>query len=251
MPTFRHGKGTVVLSNQYDLSGYLNSLTHTNAVEIPETTTFGSTDRSYITGHTDGSVSFEGLFDGTTNGTTVGATADGVDKILSDALGSDTARVMSVAGDGAAIGRRAVLVNAKSTSYEVTSPLTDVVAISGEAVADSGLDYGVWLAGNTSVSTTLNATSVDNAALSTNGGVAHLHVTANTRNGTTVAKVQSSADNSTWADLVTFATISTTTVTSERVVVAAGTSVPRYLRAQVTPAGSTGALTVSIAFSRR
>lgn len=251
MPTFRHGKGTVVLSNEYDLSGYLNSVTASNSVEVPETTTFGASDRSFITGHTDGSVSFEGLFDGTTDGVTVGATADGVDKILSTALGSDTARVMSVAGDGAAVGRRAVLVNAKSTTYEVSSPLTDVVAISGEAVADSGLDYGVWLAGNSSVSTTLTGTSVDNAASTANGGVAHLHVTANTRNGTTVAKVQSSADNSTWADLVTFATIATTTVTSERVVVASGTSVPRYLRAVVTPAGSTGALTVSIAFSRR
>jgi hypothetical protein len=79
--------------------------------------------------------------------------------------------------------------------------------------------------------------------------VAHLHVTANTRDGTTVAKIQGSADNSTFADLVTFATISTSTVTSERTEVSG--SVARYLRAVVTPAGSTGSLTVSIAFARR
>jgi len=238
MPTFRHGKNTVVIADEFDITTYLNSVSASNAVEVPETTTFGSSDRTFIAGHTDGSVSFEGLFDGS---------SDAIDEILNTALGDGP--IMTVSGDGSGVGRRAVLLDSKSTSYEVSSPLTEVVAVSGEAVANGGLDYGVWLACQQSVSTTLTGTANDNSVASSNGGVAHLHVTANTRDGTTVAKVQASADNLTWADLATFATISTSTATSERVEVTG--SVARYLRAVVTPAGSTGSLTVSIAFARR
>ena len=251
MPTFRHGKNTVLFSNQYNLTTYLNSVTVSNAVETPETTTFGSSDRSYIVGHTDGSISFEGLFDGTTYGVTVGSTADGIDKILKDALGNSTNSVISASSDSTSIGGRAVLVDSAATSYEISSPLTDVVAVSGEAVANDGLDYGIWLGCNVAATSTSTGTSVDNSASSTNGGVAHLHVTANTRSGTTVAKVQHSADNSTWADLATFTTIAIGTATSERKVVASGTTVNRYVRALVTPAAGTGSITFSIAFSRR
>ncbi len=238
MPTFRHGKGTVVLADEFDVTTYLNSVSTANAIEVPETTTFGSNDRSFIVGHTDGSISFEGLFDGTANA---------VDSIFSAALGDGP--IMTVSGDGSALGRRAVLLDTKSTAYEVSSPLTEVVAVSGEAVADGGLDYGIWLACQQAITTTTTGTANDNSAASSNGGVAHLHVTANTRNGTTVAKIQGSADNSTFADLVTFSTISTSTKTSQRVEVSG--SVARYLRALITPAGSTGSLTVSIAFARR
>lgn len=238
MPTFRHGKNTVVLADSTDLSQYLNSVTASNEVETPETTTFGSAARSFIVGHKDGSVSFEGLFEG--------GTTSGVDYILHTEIG--TGPIMSVSGDGAGVGRRAILLDAKSTSYEVSSPLTEVVAISGEAIADGGLDYGVWLACQSAITTTLTGTSVDNAASSANGGVAHLHITANSNSGTTVAKIQGSANNSTWADLVTFTTVAIGTKATQRSTVSG--SVPRYLRALVTPAGA-GSLTVSIAFSRR
>jgi len=238
MPTFRHGKNAVVLADEYDISQYLNSVSVTNEVEAPETTTFGSTARTFIVGHKDGSVSFEGLFEG--------GSAEGIDYILNTEIGSGP--IMSVTGDGAGVGRRAILLSAKSTSYEVSSPLTEVVSITGEAISDGGLDYGVWLACQSTITTTLTGASVDNAAASTAGGVAHLHITANSNSGTTVAKIQSSANNSTWADLVTFTTVGIGAETSQRSIVSG--SVPRYLRALVTPAGA-GSLTVSIAFSRR
>jgi len=242
MPTFRHGKNAVLFADEFNLTTYLNSISVSNGIETPETTTFGSSDRSYIVGHTDGSISFEGLFDGT---------ADAVDEILASALGNTTNKVISTSQDSSSIGGRAILVDSASTGYEISSPLTDVVAVSGEAVANGGLDYGVWLGCNVAATTTSTGTSVDNSASSANGGVAHLHVTANTRSATSVAKVQHSADNSTWADLTTFATVAIATATSERKVVAAGTTVNRYLRAVVTPASGTGTITFSIAFSRR
>jgi hypothetical protein len=238
MPTFRHGKNTIVLSDEFNLSQFLNSLSHSNAVETPETTVFGLSDRTYIVGHTDGSVSFEGLFEGS---------ADAIDELFDAALGSDTERVLSVGNEGAALGRRAVLAATKQQSYEVSSPLTDVVSISASVIANGGLDYGVWLASQ-AITTTLTGTAVDNTASSSNGGVGHLHITANANDGATVAKIQSSADNIAFADLISFASVTASTTASQRVEVTG--AVPRYLRALVTPAGS-GSLTVSIAFSRR
>lgn len=240
MPTFRHGKGTVVLSKEFNLSPFLNSVGVTNGVEIPETTTFGSDDRSYIAGHLEGTVSFEGLFDGS---------ADAIDEIFTDALGNVSYSPVTVSNDGSGVGRRAVLLEAVSTSYEISSPLTDVVAVSGGANANGGLDYGVWLGVLSAITGTSTGTAVDNGASSTNGGVAHLHITANTRSASTVAKVQHSSDNSVWADLVTFSTVNSSTLTSERVEVTG--TVNRYLRALVTPSSGTGSITFSIAFSRR
>jgi hypothetical protein len=242
MPTFRHGKNTTVLSGDFDLTTYLNSANAAYAVETPETTTFGSSDRSYIVGHNEGTISFEGLFDGTT------ASAD---SIFSAALGNTTDRVVTVSNDSTAIGGRAILASASSTSYEISSPLTDVVSVSAEAIANGGLDSGVWLVCQTAVSATTNTSSVDNAASSTNGGVAHLHVTANVRTATTVIAVQHSADNSTWADLAVFGTVALNGLDSERYEVPAGTTVNRYLRTRTTIATGTGAITRSVAFSRR
>jgi hypothetical protein len=242
MPTFRHGKNTTVLSGDFDLTTYLNSANAAYAVETPETTTFGSSDRSYIVGHNEGTISFEGLFDGTT---------DSADSIFSAALGNTTDRVLTVSNDSTAIGGRAILASASSTSYEISSPLTDVVSVSAEAIANGGLDSGVWLVCQTAVSATTNTSSVDNAASSTNGGVAHLHVTSNARTATTVIAVQHSADNSTWADLVIFGTVALNGLDSERYEVPAGTTVNRYLRTRTTIATGTGAITRSVAFSRR
>jgi hypothetical protein len=92
---------------------------------------------------------------------------------------------------------------------------------------------------------------VDNGASSANGGVAYLSVPTNTRNGNITVKVQQSADNSTFTDLVTFTAITSAQKISYRVEVAAGTSVARYLRVNYTVAGSTGTATPIVAFSRR
>ena len=242
MPTFRHGKITTVLTDDFDLSNFLNNATVSQSVDTPETTTFGSSDRSYIVGHNEGTISFEGFFDGTT------ASAD---SIFHAALGNTTDKVVTVSTDSTSIGGRAVLAASASTSYEISSPLTDVVSVSAEAIADGGLDSGVWLVCQTAVSTTTNTTGVDNAASSANGGVAHLHVTTNARTATTVIAVQHSADNSTWADLVVFGTVALSGLDSERVEVASGTTVNRYLRTRTTIATGTGAITRSVAFSRR
>lgn len=242
---FRHGKNTVVLVNEYNLSSYFNEASTSNAVETSETTTYGVAggSKTYVTGLSDGSISVSGLFDGDTSA---------VDAVLTSVLGSDTEVNFTVAYDGGmTLGARCSTGQSIMTSYEVSSPVGDVVSTSAEFQPDGGIARGVILAPLSTVSATGNGTSVDNAASTANGGVAMIHVPANTRNGTIVVKVQHSSDNVTFADLATFTTISSTAKTSERLSVASGTTVNRYLRVTYTVAGSTGSATIAVAFARR
>ena len=239
---FIHGKGTIVLCNQFNLTAYYNEVSVARSVETAETTTFSKSAKTYITGLQDATISLGGLFDGDT---------DAVDEELTNVLGSNTGMVITVAPSGTlAIGDRTLSLTGKLTSYEISAPVGDVVSASSEFQADEGVGAGVSLHALTAETASSNGSTVDGLASSANGGFATLHVTANTNNNSGVFKVQHSSDNMTWADLVTFSTVATTVKTSERVTVASGTTVNRYIRSSFTTSG-TGSTTYHINFARR
>ena len=238
---FVHGKGTVVLFNATDMSSYLKEASSNNTVETADVTAFGASSKAYIVGLKDGAISLNGMFDGA---------ASASDAIFQAALGASTG-VASVFPDGSTIGKRGLTASVHETSYNLSSPVGDVVSATVEMQATGGVDASVSLHALGAETATGNATSHDNSSSSANGGVGTLHVTDNTRNGSTTIKIQHSADNSTWADLVTFSVVATTITTQERVEVASGTTVNRYLRATHTLAGSTGSVTYQTSFGRR
>ena len=239
---FIHGKNAVVLHGAYALTSFLNDGSISASVETAETTSFGNSAKTFVTGLRDGTLSASGMFDGA---------ASAVDEVLTASIGSDSLSPVTFAPNGAVIGQRVVLLQAKTTSYDVSSPVGDVVSVSYDAQADGGLDHGVSLADLASISATTNSTSNDNTASTANGGLAQVHVTVNSRSSNSTIKVQHSSDNSTWADLASFTVVATTITTSERVAVAAGTTVNRYLRAQNTLAAGTGSITYQVSFARR
>jgi hypothetical protein len=236
--TFRHGKNTKVLVGNYDLSTYLNEASASQQVETGETTTYGKDAKTYIVGLSDGTISMGGMFDGAANA---------VDEVLSNLLGDANGAVITIAPEGLAHGRRLKSASTLSTSYEISSPVADVVSVSAEAQVTGGISNAVSLRDLTSATSTGVGTALDNSASSTNGGVGVLHVTTNSHNAGATFKVQHSADNSTWADLVTFTAVSTTALANERIAVTG--TVNRYVRASWTLAGS-GGITFHINFSR-
>ncbi|NBV35780.1 MAG: hypothetical protein EBR94_00695 [Bacteroidetes bacterium] len=239
---FIHGKSAVVLQNEFNLSAYFNDISISRSIETAETTAFGSTAKSYIVGLIDGTLSLSGMFDGAANA---------IDQEMTDVLGVNAGAIISASVSGVTtIGTRMISTTGKLTSYEVTAPVGDVVSANAEFQASDGIGNAVSLAALGAITATTTGTSVDNGASSSNGGFATLHVTANTMNAATVCKVQHSADNSTWADLQSFTSVATTVVTAERLKVANGTTVNRYLRAVATPAG-TGSFTYHINFARQ
>jgi hypothetical protein len=240
MPTFRHGKDTSVLVNEFDFSNYFNEATASLSVETSETTTFGGDgSKTYIVGLKDATASLSGLFEGSATGT---------DEEFATAIGTNDT-LLTVGVEGGIGGRRSMVMRSISTSYEITSPVADVVSISAELQAEEdAIDYGIFLVDVDAITATTDGAARDNSASSANGLVAHLHVVENAHDDDAIFKIQHSADNSTWADLITFTTVPTTVVTSERSE-ATGT-INRYLRAQATLAG-TGSITYTIAAARR
>lgn len=240
MPTFRHGKRTAVLLNGTDMSPFLNEATTTQEIETAETTTFSDEDKTYIVGLADGTISTSGLFD---------SSAGASDAVLNGTLGQED-NTFTVLPAGNTAGSRAILANGQLTSYEISSPVADVVAISAEVQADGGLLHGVSLAAAVNTgSASAVTTEVDNGAATTSGGLYNLHVTANTRDGAATIKVQHSSDNATYADLVTFTNVSASTTGGESIT-STGT-VNQYLRTLSTLAGASGSITYHVAAARR
>lgn len=192
-PTFTHGKDAVVYQDANDLTGYLRSLSNSASVDTAESTTFADDDKTYITGHTDATISAEGLFDATFDGN------------VNTITGSGTKSVWSIypAGDAAGSAGRGYSLDV--TSAERTADVGDVVMVSIEGQSSVGTERVIShhaLAQRTASGT---ASVVDNAGSSASGGVAYLHATAGA--GSVVVKIQHSSDNVTYADYLTVGTI--------------------------------------------
>lgn len=167
---------------------------------------------------------------------------------LTDNYASDTLLPVTVAPYGLTAGNQVWLAEAYQMSYAPSSGVGDGV--------DLGLDFattGVALFGQSitdlaAVTSSANSAAVDGGAASSNGGVAHLHVTALASPTTFDVDIEHSVDGSTsWAVLGSFTQVTTATAT-ERITVAAGTTVRRYLRAAFTVSGTS--YTCSVAFAR-
>ena len=241
MPTFRHGKNTVVLIDGNDFSTYFNEVTAALSVETAETTTFGSNGaKSYVVGLKDATATLSGFFEGSATGT---------DQALAAAIGTGTP-LITIGVEGGTVGLDTLSLVGIETSYEVSSPVADVVSVSAEMQAEQdAIDYGKFVAVAATASSTGNGTALDNAASSANGAVFYLHVIANTRDGAITFKVAHSADNSTFVDLATFSATPLATQEAQRVEVTG--TVNRYVRVAYTVAGSTGAATYTLASARR
>ena len=249
MPTFIHGKNTAVYIDEFDLSSYFNDVSVSLDNDVAETTAFGDTNKAFILGTRGGTLSMSGMWASDT---------DGSDEELVALLGNATTPILTVRQGAAAIGSRAIIAQANETSYAITNPVADVATISADFECTpnqvSNLTFalagGVQLTAGASIAhgSLGNLSSVDNAASSANGGAGTLHVPTNTVGGNTTIKIQHSANDSTWADLISFTVVGSSAKTSE--IKAVSGTVNRYLRATASTAGSSGSITFMVAFAR-
>ena len=249
MPSFIHGKSTAVYIDEFDLTSYFNDASISQENEVAETTAFGDTNKTYITGIRAGTISLSGMWASDT---------DGSDEELVALLGNATSPVLTLRQGAAAIGGGAVVAQANETNYAITSPVADVSTVTADFECTpnqvSNLTFalasGVQLTAGASIAhgSLGSLSSVDNSASSANGGAATLHIPTNTVNGNTTIKVQHSANNTSWADLISFTVVGASTKTSELKAVSG--TVNRYLRATASTAGSSGSITFMVAFAR-
>ena len=66
---FKHGKDSKVFINNSDFSTYFNSVDVARTADVAESTTFGNSSKTYITGNKDGTFTVTGFFDATADAT--------------------------------------------------------------------------------------------------------------------------------------------------------------------------------------
>ena len=212
-------KNTTVMIGAFNMSGFFNSLETSIEVDMLDTTTFGDDSKTFIAGMQNGTITLGGLF---------GGDVDEIDEEMNPTLGAVAASVVSTIVDGIGTqGNNANLMGARTSSYGKNGSADGVVSISVGFQGD-GIQTGIVLKTLAQQTSSGNTATVDDGAGTTNGAVAHLHVTA-ADNGNVDVNVQDSPNDSAWSDLITFANV-TTTPTAERGSVSG--TVDRYVRAE-------------------
>ena len=231
---FIAGKNSGVLFGAFDLTSYFNSLSFSKETNAISTTMFGDDNESYISGIESASLDLSGLFDGGT---------DRNDEELSNAFSVTTSTPLSVFQNGTTAGQPCVLLDSKIQNYTIDSSVSEAVGVSSNFTGDN-FGRGLSLYALTNTSATANATAVDLGASSTLGGQAHIHCTAHS-SANMVVKIQSSADNTSFADVSGFSFTALTGTTSQRI--ATTNTVNRYVRIVTTV--TSGSATFSVAYA--
>jgi hypothetical protein len=137
MPTFRHGQAAVFKIDDSggtlrNISDALNSISFPREAEVLETTSFGSSDRTYIVGFKNGTISIEGSFD---------AIYDGY---LAGVLGQDATLSFEYGPEGSTVTYTKYTGECIMTSYESTAGIGDVVSVSAEFQITGAVTRGAY-----------------------------------------------------------------------------------------------------------
>jgi len=237
MPTFSHGKDAVVLLDNTNLSTTLSDVSVSLTSDVAETSTFSTSSKTYIAGLKDGTATASGYFET--------SSPDSDAEFLAQL--ASTGSAFSIAPTGYTRGNPATLGKVIETSYDRSADVGGVVSIAVAFQFSDDFFDGKSLVAPAAFTTTSTETSVDFGAAGTNGGGGSLHVIAASGTSPTLdAKIQTSADNASFSDYITFA--QKTAVGSE---FKTSTSNPaRYARAVLTIGGSTPSFTVAISFGQ-
>jgi len=223
-----------------DLSGDASSLDgvgYSNNVLDVSTLDSGAPKR--IIGSVNGSLSVSAWFD---------AAANRVHAVMTANSGKvPTTDQILLIPTGAAVGSDSYHIVGKLANYDVSMPEGGTAPVAVSATVESSTyapQMGKMLTAHDDThSSATNGDAVDNSASSANGGNAVLQVFS-LASGTATVKVQHSANNSTWADLVTFTAV--TDKASEYKAVTG--TVNRYLR--VASTGTFSNLVLAVDFAR-
>ena len=137
MPTFRHGKSTVfkvdnAAGTLTDISNTLTDVGFPQSVDTAETSTFGSSAKSYVVGLTDSTLSISGNFDAT------------VDAHLAAVLGQAATLSFEYGPEGSTAGFVKYTGECILTSYEKSGAIGDVVSYSAEFQVSGAITRGTY-----------------------------------------------------------------------------------------------------------
>lgn len=149
---------------------------------------------------------------------------------------------------GTTLGDPAASLVSKQINYDPTRGDDGMLTFGVSAQSNGyGIEWGRQLTAGVRTDTgATNGTSIDTTASASFGGQAYLHVTAFTGTDVTV-KIQDSADNSSFADVASFAfTQVTAAPTSERIALSNTATIRRYVRAATVTTGGFSSVSFSV-----
>lgn len=137
MPTFVHGKNAYfaldgTAASLVSIGDTLNDITMPREIETAETTAFGNSDKTYITGLADATISLSGMFD-----STVDTMING--NIANLKSGSVATLSFEYGPSGSTASNPKFTGEALITSYEIGSPVGDVITYSLELQVTGGV----------------------------------------------------------------------------------------------------------------
>lgn len=227
------GLGDNLYVGGYDLSGDIGALSNISGGTKPiEVTGINKSAFERIGGERDGSMAWSAFFN-----TAIGQ----AHPVLSALPRTD---VVATYCRGTNLGDPCASLVAKQVNYDGNRAQSGEFTFAVDAQGNAyGLEWGVQLtAGLRTDTAATNGTGVDTTASASFGAQAYLQVTAFTGTDVTV-KIQDSADNVTFADVVGLAfTAVTAAPTTQRIATGNTATIRRYVRAATTTsAGFTSA----------
>lgn len=189
---------------------------------------------SYVPGLKSGNLTLAGPQD---------STGQNLHAEIAGAIGVDNGFVATLLPDGDAIGKPAYFAAFDPTDWAVDASVSEAVSFTFAAQPDEGIEAGFVVHALGAETADGNGTAVDRSAnliASGGGAAAGIHVTAYSGLTSAAIKIQHSTDNSVWADLVSFASV--TAIGAQVVKTATPVTVNRYLRV-VTDVTGTGSVT--------
>lgn len=226
------GTYTRILIDEFDFSGVSNSLEVAVSSESFDVTAFQDTGNVFLSGVASGTITQAGYFDG--------GAADGFEAEMYARLGSTTGVTVSALFGTQTTGCPAyVLPGTSGRELSISSPVNGIVTLNGTWSEGTGIRRGRRVFGGT-ISATGAQTAIDFSAAGSAGGSAYLFIQAITGSASSATiTVQSSSDNSTFADegTFTFSAVGVQTVTMTG-------AVNRYIRLNCTSLGGATNFTV-------
>jgi hypothetical protein len=235
------GSFSLFLVGGYDLlSAKVKNATIRDAVGLEPSHGLGdSWHEETPTGEQSAALSQEGAF--------FEDTAAGFHQGFKDPAAGQVSRVGVVGWEGNTIGSRFKgFAGLLTATYEVLAAMAGLTKANATYAISGIVEEGRILADLLARTANWTTTAVDNGASSANGGAGYLEVKAFSGFTGVVVKIRHSADNSVFADLITFTTVAGAPL-AERIPVAG--TVNRYLVSTGTVTG-TGSITPMVGFAR-
>jgi hypothetical protein len=235
--SFVHGRHAEVVAADRDLTPYFRDASLSASKDTADATTFRSDWRSHLSGLRSATIDLGGLYESVAT-----------DHVRGE-LTVDLPAVVTVGSGGLKPGDRAWLINAHTTSLDLSSPVGDVVAMDWSLQSTDPVFTGVGLKDVTAAVTAAGSgTVVDLGAAATGAPwCLHWHLVAINATNLTLS-VQDSADGLTDWQPISGVTSGAQTATGAGRVVGTG-NVRRYVRLAWTGTAITSA-TFTAAFAR-